>query len=313
MLALLKGMRTRENCFILNYHRLLSTRINGNGYVQPGMYVTANTFRQHLEILNDRFIVLSLNELADRVKAGKSIGGCCAITFDDGWQDNYALAFPIFTEMAVPVTVFLATAFVGSERMFWPEELSFYLRQEEVKTFILSGGTKLLTVKSSHYTDEIFFDDIIQTVKSLSPEKRNELLNQLRTASSKYPVDRLLLNWEEVKSMHASGFCSFGSHTANHVILDQVSLKEAELEISRSKEELELHLGRSTLFAYPNGNYSYALQDILKRHGFSVAVTTQKGWVDMRTNLLAIPRISMHEDVSNTKSLLFARILLRSF
>lgn len=310
----LRREQAKDKAFILTYHRVLSAKNSGQSFVQPGMYVTVDTFRQHLDFLKDTFHILPLHELAARIESGKSVGGCCAITFDDGWHDNYTEAFPVIRDFQVPVTIFLASAFIGTKRMFWPEELTFYLRQPEAKAVMSQGGVGRLPTTPAHGGEEEFLDAVVQTVKSYQPAEREALMEQLRSVSPMAPAGRMLLDWGEIEAMQSSGFVSFGAHTANHVILDQVPLPVAEEEIVRSRNDIEARLGQPTeLFAYPNGNYSADLQAILRRHGFRAAMTTRKGWVGECANLLAIPRIAIHEDVSSTLPLFFARILLERF
>jgi peptidoglycan/xylan/chitin deacetylase (PgdA/CDA1 family) len=316
MLDYLITLKRTDSSFVLMYHRVLESCIDEPVFVQPGMYVTAKNFRRQINFLKKKFNVIPLAELVERVAAGKSVGGCCAITFDDGWYDNFTSAFPILQEFQVPATFFIATAFIGTNRMFWPEELTFYLKQPEVMTSI--GQSKMLDrlfdeVGGADATDG-YMDNAVTVLKAWLPHEREKICQELRVICPASHPNRLLMNWQEVEKMQDSGLISFGSHTANHVILDQVSLQMAEEEIISSYKEIESRLGTfSRLFAYPNGNHSKDIQDILKRNDFSGAVTTRRGWVNGNVGLFAIPRIGIHEDVSSSMHLFFARILLERF
>ncbi len=298
------------------YHRILKLPVDEQFILQPGMYVAVDTFRRQVLFLKENFNILPLTEVVDRVETGQSLGGCCSITFDDGWQDNFAHAFPILNKYKVPATVFLTSGFIGTTRLFWADELSYYLQHLDIETVI---GQSLVLDRffkeiSRTVGRKARLEQAIEILKRYLPDEREDILAYLRTVHPAHPPKRFLMSWDEAREMQASGMVSFGAHTANHVILNQVSIHQAEEEILCSRQQLENHLGRPIdLFAYPNGNFNKDLQAILKRHGFTGAVTTSKGWVGNETALLEIPRIGIHEDVSQTIPLFFARILLKKF
>jgi len=298
------------------YHRILKSESEEPVFVQPGMYVSVDAFRRQVAFLKEHFHVLPLTDMMRRVETGESLGGYCSLTFDDGWQDNFSQAFPILKEYNVPATVFLSSGFIGTTRLFWPEEVGYFLLHPGKNIPIGQSPVldRFMEEVSETRTGRANLDRAIEILKGSFPDDREEILGYLRASSPACSPGRLLMSWEEAREMLASGLVRFGAHTVNHVILDQVPLPQAEEEIVRSRQQLEDLLGeRIDLFAYPNGNYNGDLQAILKRHGFKWAVTTRKGWVGNGTSLLEIPRIGMHEDVSQTIPLFLARILLDGF
>lgn len=298
------------------YHRVLRSPLQESVFVQPGMYVTIDAFQRHADFIKNRFHALPLPELIQRIKSGLSVEGCCAITFDDGWQDNFTNAFPVLKEFQLPFTIFLTTDFIGTRRIFWPEEVSFYLRQPKVVFAARQCQVldRIIRKFAEDGNEESFLETAVMKLKNCSQHERDEVLDQLRSASITQPPERQMMKWEEVKEMQASGLVSVGAHTANHVILTQVSQGEAENEIIRSRRELENRMGVCPeFFAYPNGDFTNDLQAMLERNGFTGAVTTRKGWFGEGVNLFEIPRIGMHEDVCSTVPLFLARILLNRF
>ena len=314
--SLLKSYKTSGKAFVLMYHRVIRSLEEQELYVQPGMYILSETLREQLAYLKSNFTVLPLSELVKRRETGQKIDGCCAITYDDGWRDNFLYAFPVLQEFGVPATVFLATAFIGTEHHFWPEKLFLFLKTAKQKS-VGRNNSKVQSFLRSIAWDESgrpSFENAVAVFKAYPPREREKILEEISSAGHASPPKRLLMNWEEAREMLNSGLIDFGAHTANHVILDQIPLQEAEKEILRSKEELEHHLDiRPDLFAYPNGNYNRALSDLLKKHGFRAAVTTRRGWFNNATDLFQVPRIGIHEDISNEIPLFGARILLNRF
>jgi hypothetical protein len=64
-------------------------------------------------------------------------------------------------------------------------------------------------------------------------------------------------------------------------------------------------------FAYPNGNYTDEIMQLVKQHGYSLAVTTRKGWIGYSDGEKAfkLNRIGIHQDMTSTGALFASRIL----
>ena len=47
-----------------------------------------------------------------------------AVTFDDGYRDNYENAFPVLQRYGIPATIFLTTGNIDSKEPLWFERLA---------------------------------------------------------------------------------------------------------------------------------------------------------------------------------------------
>jgi hypothetical protein len=75
--------------------------------------------------------------------------------------------------------------------------------------------------------------------------------------------------------------------------------------------EIEQNIGINTVsFAYPNGNYSENVISTLMNNGFACAVTTKRKYLKKNISLFELPRIGVHEDISNTIPLFVYRLLV---
>jgi len=320
LFAVLDRRRMTDNAFVLMYHRVLASNDLHKLYIQPGMYVTSSSFEKQICFLKSKYRILLLEELINKIRRKETVGGCCAITFDDGWLDNHTNAFPVLKKYQAPATIFLATDFIGTNRLFWPEEICCYLERSSLVRH--ASPSSLSTVlwflreieKYSSANRDLFLDKAIEVLKGLSPDERNTILEYFRGMGKSQDLPRQMLNWEEVDEMSNSGLLAFGAHTAGHEILDQLPISKARIEISKSKEEIEQRLGvKVSIFAYPNGNYNENVQKVLQECTFAGAVTTRKGLMNQETSLMEIPRIGIHEDISYTVPMFQGRILLEKF
>lgn len=81
-----------------------------------------------------RFV--SLDEMAMRgLKTVPHNNHWICITFDDGYRDNYTLAYPLLKRLGVPFTVYVTTGFIDNQLpMWWYEGEQLGLSTEELKT-----------------------------------------------------------------------------------------------------------------------------------------------------------------------------------
>lgn len=97
----------RDRAVILMYHSV-SARTDYFMNVEP------EDFERQMKFISDSGRpVVALSELIRRLKAGESLGGAVVITLDDGYRDNYEIAFPILKQYNFRATIFVTTDLIG--------------------------------------------------------------------------------------------------------------------------------------------------------------------------------------------------------
>ena len=109
------------------------------------------------------------------------------------------------------------------------------------------------------------------------------------------------LSWDELKELMAEGV-TIGNHTANHAYLVEMQpgetysqwKKRIQADIEKSQQQFEKHLGfKPTLFAYPYGEYTAEVVEIIKEAGFVAAFAQQSGVIHSGQNRHILPRFPM--------------------
>ncbi len=303
------------------YHRVLPAKERNPG-LEAGMYVEPDTFDMQIRYLKKHFNISPLSEAVNYLEnpLPPKRQPVCILTFDDGWFDFYKYAYPILSDHGVPATVFLPTRFIGSKDRFWTDSLSRLCQGRD------RGAVDRNQTGSAHPVIDLLekgdgsmearVERAIESMKAFSEDEIHGILDALRErwGIDPAPESRDFLTWGEVREMHRSGLVSFGSHTETHRILTTLRHDEIVRELRRSKERLaeEGVVGSSFIpFAYPNGNHTDEIMRLVRQHGYSMAVTTRKGWIGYSEGDKAfeLNRIGIHQDMTSTDALFASRIL----
>jgi peptidoglycan/xylan/chitin deacetylase (PgdA/CDA1 family) len=305
------SMQRAPRLVVLMYHRVLPLTHPDRATEQPGMYVSPKTLDMHLGLL--RAHGFDLVHLDDWLREGAQSRSArsCAITFDDGWRDNYDHAYPILKRWNAPATIYLVSDMVGTNYSFWPNLLARLLgRCDEALLARMPSWLRAIVANETggsvpRALEVGQIDRIIGACKSGRTD--GELLAALRELAD--TNERDLMSWAEIEEMKASGLVRFGSHTRRHTRLSKVS-SAADLrdEIVGSADSIAQRLGvRPVTFCYPNGDTSTEAVATV-RTAYQAAVTTRRGWHTTEDDPFVIRRIGLHEDVSDRPAAFIARI-----
>lgn len=305
---------------VLMYHRVLPHDSPLRKTEQPGMYVSPETLDLHLTELRRRFELVHLDDWLRRAKEGKALPRlACAVTFDDGWRDNYDFALPVLVKHQAPATIFLVSSYIGGTQRFWPNRLMDLVRQ----AFAHPGSVEfpaqlqalvapvLAQARKRGTIDTEAIDPIVQQALRLDEDAIRALVEATRAAGETREPERQTLDRGEIAALASSGLIRFGSHTSTHFRL-RAGVSETVLtaEIADSRAALqEICRQPIELFCYPNGVTCPEAVSLVSGH-YLGAVSTTLGWYAPRpgANPYLIPRIGVHEDISADRDGFLARL-----
>jgi len=315
-------LRSRStSLLVLMYHRVLPDGHPDREHEQAGMYVTPGTLQMHIDVLRRHFSLIHLDDWIQRRSTGVEVPRlACALTFDDGWLDNYQHAFPVLRQAAAPATIYLVSDLVGTGYAFWPNQLAQLLASPvaagtphglpEKLTAILAGAGGSPGACGPMLPAQI--DAVIGRCKQVftDAEMQSMLADAVSRVAPAGGARRNLMNWDEIREMQATGLVRFGSHSRRHTrLLESLSREATRDEVIDSAEVIERETGiRPTTFCFPNGDHS-AAAIAFARQGYSAATTTLRGWNSPDCDFHLLKRLGVHEDVSSTPAAFLSRIV----
>ncbi len=276
------------------------------------MYVSPETLDLHLTELKRHFELVHLDEWLRRAKRGAPLPKlACALTFDDGWRDNYEFALPVLAKHAAPAMIFLVSSYIGTTYRFWPNRLMSLLQKSFTKPGSVTFPQPLSSIVEPVLAEAAdrgelradAADAVVQGAKGWNEEEIRSLVEIAEKSCGNSSESGEILDREEIAKLGASGLIRFGSHTVTHFRLGGriSSSQELEREIVGSQKDLQDLSGQAIdLFCYPNGETSPGAIALVRRH-YLGAVTTRKGWHNASSDPHLIHRIGVHEDVSNAR------------
>ena len=311
VLALFQRMNI-HNFSILMYHGIRKDSDKKHLSEYSELNVPMQAFTEQMKYIQKKYHVLSMSEIVHHIQADEPFAPhSLAITFDDGYLNNYLYAYPICKKLNIPFTIYVATNFINNQDLLWTDRLllAFSNTKQTQLSINIKGDDYSYVLQNPRDKDQAHLD-LLQKLKQLNTMKIHETLNEVEARLDIQPehMDTSPLrpcSWKELYEMANSGLVEIGAHTAGHHILTQLSETECKNELNTSKEQVEKNLKRQcNHFAYPNGrtgDFNSYTEKWIKEAGFSSAVTTVEGFNNHTSNPLVLNRLGIYGHYSHSE------------
>jgi peptidoglycan/xylan/chitin deacetylase (PgdA/CDA1 family) len=280
--SLIERLRKTQSVIVLNYHRIGNPE---DSPYDPGVFsAKAEEFAWQVSYLKNRFEVLTLDNLLAMVAGERPIRPGVLITFDDGYRDNYEIAFPILQAAGVHAIFFLPTGFIGSSRLPWWDLIACIVRNSG-KPVIRICYPQPMEFNLERDGANVAISQVLQAYKHPEMKDHERFIGELLAATdSKLPDangEACFMNWQQAREMQAAGM-AFGSHTHNHEVLTKLPVERQYEELKVSREILERELNAPVVtVAYPVGGrsaFSKDTQEMARRSGYKAAFSFYGGF-----------------------------------
>ena len=190
---------------------------------------SADEFMEDLEIIRSLFNVLSLPDAVAMLKAGTIPRRSAAITFDDGYENNFTVASPILESMDVPATFFIAGGAVDQGVMWNDLVIDALAASNGVP--VLPPSADIDTGPNNGLSPDGVVSLVLGQMKYLPVETRWALAEEMYQLNVERSLPRYMMTRDMVHGLATRGF-DVGAHTISHPILNELPDGDAMAEIS---------------------------------------------------------------------------------
>ncbi len=262
---------------VVNYHRVLPLE-ELESYCRPQMAIAAPIFAAQLEQMARQRGFAPVDRLRHESAKDK-----VAITFDDGYEDNFRVAFPLLERFSTPACIFVVTGLVGRPDALWWDRVGLALFAwwragcpGACPAALPERASRLEDITSTKDARELI-SEVLSDLNRVPDDERRRAVKAAVALVPDVDPQRTMLSWDEVRAL-SNGGVTFGSHTRSHVPLDELERDDAKSELFGSHADLDEAIGaapyRAT--ALPRGRLGELSAGDLA-DAFDVVMTTDPG------------------------------------
>ncbi len=247
---------------VLCYHRVLPDFHEGQ---VPIYSLLPEQFEAQLAFLTQAgFATLSLTEYAEIARGFRSAPEKgVVITFDDGYADTQAIAWPLATKYRIKLNLFLCTGYIGEAK-------------------------PLLMTRDGYRVAE-------------GPGDLAGEPSRVQAHIQRFPHLWRPLGWPELRQMQTAGV-EVGFHSHSHRQLTRLPLEELRADLAAGLDLLGRELNfQPRCFALPYGwydSYTPGVIDLLQSRGLDLIFAAHWGRARLPSNQPIFPRLAIYQEDS---------------
>lgn len=273
-LPALSRLIRRRRVLILAYHNVVAPGVAIGG--DSSLHLSAANFAAQLDLLQATHDIVPLSAVLDG-QLLRDDRPRAVITFDDAYRGAVTIGIRELVTRALPVTIFVAPAFVGG-RFFWWDAMT---------PADTPGPTEAFRNRAlEEYRGA---DDAVRRWAERSGHRTQTLPDAAACASA-----------DELRAASSQPGVAFGSHSWSHPNLARLTTAELREELTRPLAWLRERFERVVpVISYPYGLSSPAVESAAEAAGYRAGVLVSGGWMARRPrNPFALPRLSVPAAIS---------------
>jgi peptidoglycan/xylan/chitin deacetylase (PgdA/CDA1 family) len=231
-----------------------------------------------------------------------------AITFDDGYKNNFKYVLPLAEKFQIPVSIFVSGLNNAPYNYLWADMLDIVTVHSPLK--YLEVDEIVFAKKNGQFIN----DDgtsLKQFIKDAGSWEQKEILyNRLacfRNIVKQHSLDDYwqLMSDDEIKKISQSPFITIGSHGFYHNNLGVITIEKAIAEVLESKKYLETLTQKNVdSIAFPDGSYNRLLVEKLKEINMNKQLALSYRYPEDENDKHLLNRVGIYPVYNNSYQLL---------
>ena len=254
-----------------------------------------------MEMVARRFSPVSLDDIMMFLRREKSLPSkVVAITFDDGFLDNFEIALPILNRLGIKAAFYITVSSVDTGQAPWFCRLrhAFGATRKTIWFDSVDNCERKMTEPLERYAAFLVASKRCAQRAGASQEECLTLIEAELEVDSY--AGKLMMNWEQARALRKSGHI-VGSHTITHPNMAKIGQDDLRRECLDSKTKLERELdGSITHFSYPSPilqpHWNELTVQMTASVGYTCGVTSTAGAVQMGDCALSLRRVTVPVD-----------------
>ncbi len=290
----------KKSCAIYLFHGVVDRKnIGVKNYTNKHIHI--NKFKKILKNLKNKGQAISMDDIVNLKKNKIDFPDYSyAITFDDGYYNNYSFAAPILNDLNVPATFYVTTDFIANNSMSWIDmiEDSISKLKFRQKIFYKNFKSKNLISKKNKIRFLNFLRKEIKTDNKIDPYKEVRNIAKNNNIILKTSLNNIFdkkMTWDNLNKISSDKKFIVGGHGKTHRILSYLNNDDVKNEIKNSINLINKKLSiKVKHFSYPEGlNFCFGKREIsiLKKNGIKCSPSAVDGINKIKEDLFNLKRI----------------------
>jgi len=276
--ALEAADRGTDRVRVVAYHRV--DEYDAEPDLDPGLISASPAdFRDQMEAIAHHYTAISIEQLAAAHRGETPLPPrAVLLTFDDGYQDFEAQAWPILRELGLPAVLFVPTSFpdVAGPGFWWDRLHAALMRTDEPRLDDPIVGR----IELEGHEARRGAHRILRThAKSMPHAEAMAWLDGLIEGLAEVPSLHRVLGWDALRRLASEGL-SVCSHGSIHALCTRLSKEDLSVDLVESKLRIEAELGAAAppaVIAYPASASNSTVREAVREAGYEMAFGGRRG------------------------------------